>query len=219
MGWLTDIFSGVTARDFVQPIMSVIAGNRAKEANDRAAQMVRESNLQAVQAMQGGNQVATTELARTRAAGAPGVAHLSGVVAGYQPGVMTPAQAEMLRQQRMETAARFAGRLGGRSAVAVADDLTKRTTATFEDQNQRRADAAAGSLAGMSTGASNAIANLNVTAGTNAGRLVSDAGVAGANATTANGNLDAATLGGALQSVFARERSDERRSRYENPGP
>jgi len=219
MGWFTDIFQGVTARDFVQPIMSVIAGSRAQAANTRAAQMVRDSNAQAAQAIQSGNAAATTELARTRTAGAPGVAHLNSVVAGHQPGVMTPAQAETLRQQRMETAARLSSRLGGRSAVAVADEGVKRTTAAFDEQNQRRVDSAASTLAGMSTGAGNAIANLNVNAGTNAGRLLSDSGVADANAVTANGNIDATTLGGALQSVFARDRGEERRSRYQNPGP
>lgn len=219
MGWFTDIFQGVTARDFVQPIMSVIAGNRAQDANTRAAQMVRDSNAQAAQAIQSGNAAATTELARTRTAGAPGVAHLGSIVAGYQPGVLQPYQAEQLRRMREEAGAKLTSKLGGRSAVAVGDELMRRGAATFDEQNQRRVDSAASTLAGMSTGAGNAIANVNMTAGTNAGKLLSDAGVAGANATTASGNIDAATLGGALQSVFARDRSEERRSRYQNPGP
>lgn len=219
MGWLSDIFEGVKAADFVQPLMTVFAGQRSKDANLRAAEMVRESNAQAAGTMAAGNQAATAELARTRTAGAPGVAHLRSIVAGYQPGVLQPYQAEQLRRMREEAGAKLTSKLGGRSAVAVGDELMRRGAATFDEQNQRRADSAAGNLAGMATGASNAIANVNVNAGTNAGRLLSDSGVADANAVTANGNIDATTLGGALQSVFARDRGEERRSRYQNPGP
>lgn len=239
MGWLSDMFEGVKASDFVQPIMSVIAGQRTTAANARAADMVQQANraaadrviaanAAAAERLAQGNQAAIAEFQRTRTAAAPGMAHLSGIVAGYQPGVMTPAQAEQLRQQRMEMAARLTRGLGGRSAVAAADDLTRRTTATFDAQNQQRADAAAGSLASTGNAATNAIANVNASGGAGAanliartgsdvGRLISDAGTTAANATTANAGVDAATLGGALQSVFARDRAEERKSRYLEP--
>ncbi len=219
MGWLSDLFSGFQVRDVVQPIMSVIAGNQVQDANRRAAEMVQQTNQQAAGMVNAGNTAAVTELNKTRTAAAPGMSHLSSVVAGYQPGVMTPQQAEKLRQLRTGAGNQLAAKLGGRSAVAVGDDLFRRGEAQFLEDNQRRADSAAGSLAGQSAAATTNIANLNQTAGTTAGKLVSDAGVAAAGATTANAAVEAGTMANALQSVFARDKTDERRSRYATPQP
>lgn len=219
MGWVSDLFSGFQARDIIQPLMTVFAGNQVQDANRRAAEMVQQSNNQAAGLVNAGNTAAVAELAKTRTAAAPGMSHLSGVVAGYQPGVMTPQQAEKLRQLRTGAGNQLAAKLGGRSAVAVGDDLFRRGEAQFLEENQRRADAAAGSLAGQSTSATNQIASTLAGGGATAGRLATDSGNAAAGATTANASVEAGTMANALQSVFARETAEQRRSRYASPQP
>jgi hypothetical protein len=219
MGWLSDLFSGFQVRDVVQPLMSVFAGNQVQDANRRAAEIVQQTNQQAAGMVGAGNNAAVTELNKTRTAAAPGMSHLSSVVAGYQPGVMTPQQAEKLRQMRTQAGRQLTSKLGGRSAVAVGDDLFRRGEAQFLEENQRRADSAAGGLAGQSAAATNAIANVNLNAGNTGARLISEGGQAAAGATTANAAVEAGTMANALQSVFARDRTDERRSRYETPQP
>lgn len=218
MGWFSDVFDGIKGSDFVQGIGTIIAGNRVTSANNRAADMIRSGNEQALGAATAGNTAARADLAQLRAAGAPGVAHITQVVAG-QPGVLQPWQAEKVRQMRQQAGTALSKPLGGRSAVAAADELATRGEMNFLQQNQQRQDAAGGQLAGMYGQGVAGSANLNQNAGNTAAKLVSDTGMAQAGATTANAAVDGQTMANALSSVFARGDQEARRSRYMQPQP
>lgn len=236
MSWLSDLFddsdsssgpiastqpqqsTGATIFKSLAPAVTAgITSASTQRANTRAAQMVADSNDRATQAIQTGNNAAIKTLGTNAAAGAPGVSYLQGVVGGAQPGQLQPWQATQVDRQREQAARDLSAKMGGRSAVAIGNNLAQQGTERFLTANQGRTDQAAGTLAGIGTGANNSIANIESGGGAAAGRLIADSGVAAANATTANANVAGTSTGNILSSVLARD-DKARGSRYGNFG-
>ncbi len=206
--------------NLIAPALLTLAGTYiASDANARAAQKARAAQVQGAQitadAIRQGSEDAQATLRDLRTESAPAVSYLRRVVA--EPGDLTPAQQVQLDDLRRNVtntihSSPFAG--SGRAAAALFRRAESDFTNTALDNNRARADNAARTMYGASTGAATGIATNQASTGTAIGKVTGEAltkgGLYDAQADIANGTLTGRALGD-IGSLIATE---GRESRY-----
>lgn len=215
--WLSTLFSGpnILSAGLQLYGMKIQAG-----ANRRAAEIAKQGQMAQVAAIREGNRAAQERLDAVEQRTAPASEYLRNVVA-VDPNALTPSQKLALEDVRRESANRLAAS-GLRGAGRATTSALRKVEADFVgnaiDQNRRRADTAAGVLAGQGYGAATRSAAIDADTGRAVGEGYGDMGSTGAALESSAGDSQARVLG-SIASIFASDAKEkERQSRYARQG-
>lgn len=211
--WMSTLFNGP---NLLSAGLQLYGLKINADANKRAAEIATAGQRAQVAAIREGNLVAQERLDAIQEQTAPAAEYLRNVVA-VDPNVLTPSQKLALDDVRRESSNRLAVsglRGAGRATTSALRKVEADFVGNAVDQNRRRADTAAGSLAGQGYSAATRAAAIDADTGRAVGQEFGDSGDTVANMETASGDSQARVLG-AIGSIFASDAKErERESRY-----
>lgn len=215
--WLSSFFSGP---NLLSTGLQLVGMKINADANKRAANIAQAGQRAQISAIQEGNRASQERLDAIEQQTAPASEYLRNVIA-VDPNALTPSQNLALEDVRRESANRLAAS-GLRGAGRATTSALRKVEADFVgnaiDQNRRRADSAAGVLAGQGYSAAVRSAGVDDDTGRSVGQSYSDMGNTAAALESSTGDSQARVLG-SIASIFASDAKEkERESRYARQG-
>lgn len=219
MGWLSALggFIGNNAGSIVNAGAQIYGAKQASKANDQAAQISQQATGEQIGLAREVQEAQQRRLDQLTASSQPGLDYLRNLTTQQPDGLTAQQQIQLQDLNRNAVAsATKAGLAGaGRTVAAIVNDTGNRFMADATANNQRRSDAAAGTLAVQNANAITQANNVDANAGNTVSGLVGSNAMNQANAGTNSATANQSAIG-AIGSIFANAVKDnQRNSEYE----